>query len=168
MKKHIKHNRKAAAAGALLLAIMMTTSACGGNAGPIGDEENPGSSAPVAESGNQLPEESGVIDPAAPVAENDSVASPEPETDTSADEDAAVNVSEPISAEGVYTGQIDSHSIEITINGIAAAYQFPGDMTAAIEALPADSPVTFQYTEKIIEGEDKLKQLWLVKVEAIQ
>ncbi|MCR2802353.1 hypothetical protein [Paenibacillus soyae] len=167
MKKLTRKNNKAAAAGALLLAIMLTATACGAGADQPSGNEQQGSASPTNEAGNQLPEETGVIDPEAPTNDetNNSAAEPNEESDN---DGAEQTESQPIGAEGVYTGQIDSHSIEIVTDGVAAAYQIPEDLTAVIETLPADAEVKFEYTEKAIEGEEAVKQLWLTKIEAVK
>lgn len=166
MKKLTKNNRKAAAAGALLLAIMLTSTACGDNADQPSGNENQGSASPTMEAGNQLPDESGVIDPEAPASDEGNAGANDP--GDSGNGGVEQTESEPISAEGVFSGLSDSHTVEIITDGVAAAYQIPEKLTADIEALPADAKVKFEYIEKAIEGEETVKQLWLTKIEAVQ
>ncbi|WP_211747481.1 hypothetical protein [Paenibacillus sp. Marseille-Q4541] len=65
---------------------------------------------------------------------------------------------------GVYTGQADPHTIEITINGQATAFQLGEGMDTEIANLEEQTPVDFTYEEKAIEGEADLKQLILLSI----
>lgn len=154
-----KKRKKAATAGAVLLALMLTVSACGVNVNNKegnGDQNNASTAAPT----DNLPEENGVLEPGAPSNEdqpsnNEDGGSEQPDSDL-------------ISAEGVYTGQIDSNSIEITTASGAAAYQFHEDMTSVIEKLPDNAKIKFKYTEKVVDSGTDLKQLWLTEIEVVQ
>jgi hypothetical protein len=52
-----------------------------------------------------------------------------------------------IDAAGIYVGQIDSNSIEITIDGTAGAYRYEESLKPVIEALAKDNRVAFTYYE---------------------
>lgn len=154
-----KKRRKAATAGALLLAVMLTMSACGANANNSNNGGTPNNSetgAPV----DQLPDENGVQEPGAPTNDDDNTTT---DNNSNSSEEAA-----PISAEGTYVGLIDNNSLEITTDGVAAAYRIPEELHTTIQDLPADAKVKFEYTEKAVEGETDLKQLWLTKIEVVQ
>lgn len=161
MIKPTKRKKQTAAAGALLLAIMLTLSACGGDntnePSANAEQNNTGAGA-----GDNLPEESGIIDPGAAVSDDEST------KDSSESDNKELPAKNAIiSAEGVYTGQIDSHSIEISTDAGVSVYQIPEELTSIIENLPADAKVKFEYTEQT-EGDSEYKQLWLTKIEAIQ
>lgn len=148
-----KKHKKTAAAGAILLAIMLTVSACGVNSG--NQERNEAQNQDEAPAPtDKLPEDNGVIEPGSP---DDSE-----EDNNNGGESPA---EEAKSAEGVYTGQIDANSVEITTESGAAAYRIPEELTTVIENLPSDAKVKFKYTEKAVDG---VKQLWLTMIEAVQ
>ncbi|REK75676.1 hypothetical protein [Paenibacillus paeoniae] len=153
-----KKRKKAATAGALLLAVMLTMSACGANANNPNNSANPNNNetgSPV----DQLPDNNGVQEPGAP-SDND---------DNSTDNNGNGNgEASPIRAEGTYTGLIDSNSLEITTDSGAGAYRIPEELRSIVDELPSDVKVKFEYTEKAVEGETDLKQLWLTKIEAVQ
>jgi hypothetical protein len=71
-----------------------------------------------------------------------------------------------ISGTGIYTGQNDAHSIEIKTDKGADTYHITEELSPIIEALPTDASVAFEYTEKVIDSEQGVKQLWLTKIEA--
>lgn len=66
---------------------------------------------------------------------------------------------------GMYTGQADPHTIEITIDGQAAAFQLGEGMDSEVAELEEQTPVDFTYMEKVIEGEAELKQLILLSIQ---
>ncbi|RJE91264.1 hypothetical protein D3P07_04195 [Paenibacillus sp. 1011MAR3C5] len=155
-----KKRKKAATAGALLLAVMLTMSACGANANNPSSSGNPNNS----ESGSpvdQLPDNNGVQEPGAPSNDDDN-------DNNSSTDNNGIGESAPISAEGTYTGLIDSNSLEITTDSGAGAYRIPEELRSVVDELPADAKVKFEYTEKAIEGDTDVKQLWLTKIEAVQ
>ncbi|MFF2889018.1 hypothetical protein [Paenibacillus sp. NPDC057967] len=155
-----KKRKKAATAGALLLAVMLTMSACGANANnpsSSGSPNNSESGSPV----DQLPDNNGVQEPGAPSNDDDDNSSTDNNNGTPAE-------SAPISAEGTYTGLIDSNSLEITTDSGAGAYRIPEELRDVVDELPADAKVKFEYTEKAVEGDTSVKQLWLTKLEAVQ
>ncbi|MFD0588581.1 hypothetical protein ACFQZE_11250 [Paenibacillus sp. GCM10027627] len=156
MKLTNKKRSKTLAAGALLIAVMLTTSACGANAteksGNGGPSESP---APTVQPTDNLPDDNGIVEPGTPTSDNTSGGQATPD-------------SSPISAEGVYSGQIDSSSIEITVDGVASAYRIPEELGSVIESLPSDAKVKFEYIEKTVDSETDVKQLLLTKIEAVQ
>ncbi|UVI29571.1 hypothetical protein [Paenibacillus spongiae] len=66
---------------------------------------------------------------------------------------------------GIYKGQMDSHSIEIETADGPTPFQLADGMEAVLEKLTEEDPVTFEYVEKAIEGDDTVKQLVLTKLE---
>ncbi|MDQ6420331.1 hypothetical protein RB620_12880 [Paenibacillus sp. LHD-117] len=155
-----KKRTKAATAGALMLAIMLTVSACG--AGQDKPAQN-GNGTTEAGVNDQLPEENGVQEPG-------SIGSGEtPRSEETATTEGEAVTEEPadliISNEGIYTGQIDPNSIEIKSDQGADSYQITEELAPVIEALPTDAAVTFEYTEKVIDSEQGIKQRWLTKIE---
>lgn len=155
-----RRNKQAAAAGAVLLAVMLAASACSGtNTTNNGNgQQGTVTEGPVVD---QLPEESGVIEPDVSVPEatadtNDSGGEEEPAAD------------EVKRGEGTFNGLMDSHSIEIETATGAMALQITEELARKIDNLPSDAKVTFEYTEKAVKGETGLKQNWLVKIEQIK
>lgn len=66
---------------------------------------------------------------------------------------------------GIYTGQADPHTIEITMDGQAAAFQLGEGMDSEVAKLEEQTPVDFTYMEKAIKGEVELKQLILLSIQ---
>jgi hypothetical protein len=155
-----RKNKKAVTAGAVLLAVMLAASACGNssntnNGTPENDQQGTVNEAPVV---TELPDDSGVLEP--------DVSAPEPTADNSGTIDepaAAVKVNE-----GTYSGQIDSHSIEVETNAGVIVLQVTDEQSGMLDALPDDAKVKFEYTEKAIEGDAVNKQNWLVNIEEIK
>lgn len=159
MNKLIKKRKNAAAVGAVLLAIMLTAAACGASENAPdnkGETNDKATASPV----DRLPENNGVLEPDAPKQDEDHT-----HRNNGGEE---LITSKPISAEGVFTGQIDSISVEITTENGAAAYHVPEQLAPIIEALPTDANVKFEYEEKTIAGATDNKQLWLTKIKAVQ
>ncbi|MHA6485424.1 hypothetical protein ACX1C1_26370 [Paenibacillus sp. strain BS8-2] len=154
---------KTASAAALMLAIMLTASACGVNENNSPQNGNDSAQAGVNE---QLPEGSGIQDPGSLGSDDESN---KPEESAATGGDITTDTDEPaaviLSNEGTYTGQIDSNSIEIKTAEGAAAYRVTEELAPVIESLPSDAAVTFEYTEKVIDSEQGIKQLWLTKIE---
>ncbi|GBG06727.1 hypothetical protein PAT3040_01261 [Paenibacillus agaridevorans] len=158
-----KRRTKTAGAAAILMAVMLTASACGANNSNAGQNVN---GSPEPGINDQLPEESGIQDPGS-IGDDEETKQPEesaPTTGGGTDPDAPADII--ISNEGIYTGQNDSNSIEIRTDEGAETYQITEELASAIEALPTDAPVAFEYTEKVIDSEQGIKQLWLTKIEA--
>jgi hypothetical protein len=154
---------KAASAAALLLAIMLTASACGANGNNAGQNGNGSTEAGVNE---QLPENGGIQDPGSLGSDDEEGTEPEESATTGGGTDSNEPADVAISSTGIYTGQIDSNSIEIKTDKGAAAYRITEELAPVIEALPTDAAVAFEYTEKVIDSEQGVKQLWLTKIEA--
>ncbi|RIX52748.1 hypothetical protein D3P08_12105 [Paenibacillus nanensis] len=167
MNKLTKRKKQTAIAGALLLAMTLTLSACGGENNAGGADTNAEQNNSGAAAGNQLPEDSGIMDPDAPASGENSNSAPDSSANENANNEEETPANDVLSAEGVYTGQIDSHSIEITTDAGATVYQVPEELLTVIENLPADAKVKFEYTEKS-EGDSEYKQNWLTKIEAVQ
>lgn len=158
-----KHT-KAAAAGAVLLAVMLTVSACGGDGGT---KLNQGGSNAIPETPqvDQLPEQSGILESGA--ASNDGNNSTDNE-DSGNNGNANGDSGAVYSDEGVYTGAIDSNSIEIETKNGADAYRITEQLSSVIDTLPPDAKVKFEYTKKFFDGENGERQLWLKKIELIE
>ncbi|MBH5317465.1 hypothetical protein I6N90_06505 [Paenibacillus sp. GSMTC-2017] len=154
-----KKRTKAATAGAVLLAIMLTMSACGSTTKETG-ANNGQSNIPTVAPTDNLPNENGIMEPGTP--------STDGQDDNKATNGGDASESAKISAEGIYSGQIDSTSIEITTGDGAGAYRITEELTAVIEALPFDSKVKFEYIEKSVEDDTSIKQLWLTKIEEVK
>lgn len=70
---------------------------------------------------------------------------------------------------GTYTGQQDTHTVEIeTANG-PMSFQIDDNTALSLEGLNPNDKVTFQYKEKEFQTDDgSEKQLWLTKIEKSQ
>ncbi|MGO4108695.1 hypothetical protein [Paenibacillus sp. YAF4_2] len=66
---------------------------------------------------------------------------------------------------GVFVGLADSHTVEVTVDGEAAAYQLGEGMDEAVNTLKEGDNVTFEYTEAAIEGDATAKLLTITKIE---
>lgn len=69
---------------------------------------------------------------------------------------------ENVDATGIYVGQIDNTSVEITIDGTAAAYRYNEDLKPVIQELAKDDKVAFTYYE------NENKQNILTKIEKVK
>lgn len=154
-----KKRTKAAAAGAVLLAVMLAATACGG-----GNDAKTGSQSPDATTPPQqvedLPDGSGMVDPDVEGSDN----SNSNETNNSGGNisEGDTDAPETKTDTGTFTGIVDTHSIEIVTASGAAVFQITEDQKAAIEALPEEAKVKFEYTEKEIDSSNK--QLWLSSI----
>lgn len=74
-------------------------------------------------------------------------------------------VAETKQGKGVFVGLADSHTVEITVDGEAAAYQLGEGMDSAVAALKEGDNVSFEYTEAAIEGDATAKVLTITKIE---
>ncbi|MFD0961203.1 hypothetical protein [Paenibacillus chungangensis] len=165
--------KKATTAAVLLLALALSMSACS-NASQ--DPNNSGNSQGNNESvgSNNLPDNDGVMDPDTP-SEGGSGNDTASETGDSGgdDEDKGSTGDDGsteaiLHGEGTYTGAIDSNSVEIRTDEGANAYRLTSELTSIIEELPAEAKVKFEYTEKVIDSENNVKQLWLQSIEEIK
>ncbi|MDQ0060967.1 hypothetical protein [Paenibacillus harenae] len=157
-----KKRTKAAAAGAVLLAVMLAATACGGDNSNKTGSQSPDATNNPPQQVEDLPDGSGMVDP-------DVEGSDNTDTDNNATNDGGGNASEgdtnapeTKSDKGTFTGIVDTHSIEIVTASGAAVFQITEDQKAAIDALPEEAKVKFEYTEKDIDG--GLKQLWLSSI----
>jgi hypothetical protein len=73
-------------------------------------------------------------------------------------------VAETKQGNGVFVGLADSHTVEITVNDEAAAYQLGEGTDEAVNALKEGDAVTFEYTETAIEGDATAKLLTITKI----
>ncbi|AZK46600.1 hypothetical protein [Paenibacillus lentus] len=78
--------------------------------------------------------------------------------------DVSVQDEETKQGTGKIVGLMDSHSVEIEVDGDPTAFQMDASIAAIAEELAPNEPVEFEYVEKAIEGEDTLKQLFLTKL----
>ncbi|WP_201007291.1 hypothetical protein [Paenibacillus glycanilyticus] len=69
---------------------------------------------------------------------------------------------------GEFIGLADSHTVEITVDGEAAAYQLGEGTDSAVAALKEGDNVSFEYTEAAIEGDATAKLLTITKIEKMQ
>jgi hypothetical protein len=157
-----KRRTKTAGAAAILMAVMLTASACGANNDNAGQNVN---GSPEPGINDQLPEESGIQDPGS-IGDEEETKQPEESATTGGGTDPDAPADIIISNEGIYTGLIDSNSIEIRTDEGAAAYRITEELSPAINELESEAPVAFEYTEKVIDSEQGIKQLWLTKIEA--
>jgi hypothetical protein len=161
-----KKSAKAAAAGAILLAVMLAASACGGN-GETNKElgQNNTSPSPTVD----LPDNNGVIDPDVSTSEPSTEPTEPAATDGDQNNDLGAPEDAPIlSGEGVFTGIADANSIEIKTADGALPIQYSEDQTELVNSIAEDANVKFKYKEKPVEGDDNLKQQWLVSIEEIK
>ncbi|WP_168121056.1 hypothetical protein [Paenibacillus sp. HB172176] len=164
---NLKKNRKyIAATSAVMLALMLTMSACND---PDNENGNGNASATPEATDNQtevLPSDSGIMDPGGLSTDNESDGESHSNNgENNKEEDTETQPADVMTGEGVYTGQIDPSSIEIKVNGEAQPFRYNTALSAVINQLPTDAKVTFSYTEKVIDSESNLKQLWLTKIE---
>jgi len=161
-----KKKNRLVVTSAVLLAIMLTASACGDGNNKTPNNTNPG--APLEQPGdavetpgnNNLGEDgnnanSGVTEPdnAAP----DSTDKDKP----NGNDDAAVKT-----AEGTYSGMMDTHSIEVITSDGPMALQFTDELSDTLNKLEPDSKIKFEYTEKKIDAD--VTQFWLKKLDKIE
>ncbi|GLX67672.1 hypothetical protein [Paenibacillus glycanilyticus] len=153
------------AASAVLLAVMMTASACGSDDNAKNNAEGsaveqPSNAAPDNTSNNTTNnsntsnnqaegQNNGVVDPETASPDVDANAAPE---------DSAVKT-----GEGVFAGQADTTSVEIDLPEGPMVLQFTDELADEINSIPADTKVTFEYTEKV-SGD--VTQYFLKKLEA--
>jgi hypothetical protein len=63
---------------------------------------------------------------------------------------------------GVYVGLADNHTAAIQTDGQENSYQFQADLNISLESMENGDKVSFEYTEKKLDGGDT--QLWLTKI----
>ncbi|GGD76658.1 hypothetical protein [Paenibacillus nasutitermitis] len=70
-----------------------------------------------------------------------------------------------LKAEGEYVGEIDTHSVEINIEGTATVFQVDNEVSKQLADISDDASVIFEYVEKETDaGGEKVKQLWLKSI----
>ena len=136
--------------GAVLLAIMLTASACGSNNVNTPNNANQetvapsdGTSAPDATATPDSSNNNGVTEPG--------TAQPDATTDNGSGSGNSGS-SAVKTGTGTYTGQIDSHSIEIETDNGPMVFQVTDEFTDTLNNLESDADVKFEYTEKILES----------------
>lgn len=125
----MRQNRSLPAVAAVAV-LMLTLTACGGNT----PADAPG-------------------EPSATVAPSPVVSTTPPSPSPEAAEEAQV-----ISGSGIYVGQIDNHSIEITTEEGPTAFELGTVPDSVLEELEMDDPVVFEYVEKSVEGDAAVYQ----------
>ncbi|WP_179033016.1 hypothetical protein [Paenibacillus kribbensis] len=66
---------------------------------------------------------------------------------------------------GVYNGAADPHTVEIEINGEAQSFQLGEGLDTVVAGLEEGDSVSFEYSEKAVEGDTTAKQLILTKIQ---
>ncbi|MDO7908804.1 hypothetical protein Q5741_20680 [Paenibacillus sp. JX-17] len=69
------------------------------------------------------------------------------------------------SAQGVYNGAADPHTVEIELNGQATAFQLGEGLENTVNDFEEGDKVNIEYLEKAVEGDSTVKQLILTKIE---
>jgi hypothetical protein len=90
-----------------------------------------------------------------------SAAAPSATSSPSASPDA---VSETKQGTGEFVGLADPHTVEITMAGTSASFQFD-ESTTAMSGFKTGDQVAFEYVEKALEGQNAGTQLILTKIE---
>ncbi|WP_068501735.1 hypothetical protein [Paenibacillus kribbensis] len=66
---------------------------------------------------------------------------------------------------GVYNGAADPHTVEIEVNGEAQSFQLGDGLDKVVAGLEEGDSVSFEYSEKAVEGDATAKQLILTKIQ---
>ena len=147
-----QHSLPAMAAVAVL---MLAITACGGKTPAVAPGETSLPTETAAASVSPSPAPSPTSSPTPVPTESASTQEP------AKTEDAIPQV---IKGTGVYVGQIDNHSIEITTEEGSTAFELGEGTESALEALKTDDPVVFEYVEKSVPGDDTVKQRVISKI----
>ncbi|MFF2091173.1 hypothetical protein [Paenibacillus sp. NPDC058174] len=168
-----KNKKGVVATSAVLLAIMLTASACAsGNTDKPNQNnqsnqnqvtEQPSDATPTPDSESNETTENGSSNGNNNNGVNETgTGSPDtPATDkgsNSPDNSAA------IAKEGVYGGQVDTTSIEVTVDGNPLVLQITDAFTDTLNKLKPDDKIKIEYTEKNIDG---MTLLYLSKLEKL-
>ncbi|MFC4776822.1 hypothetical protein ACFO9Q_08515 [Paenibacillus sp. GCM10023252] len=163
----IRRKSKTTAASVILLTLMLTAAGCGGSADNGNRQLGSGGNAAVTENGNEAevtpevseaPTDIGVVD----------TGTAEPEASKEPSEPVET-VTKYLHGEGKYTGQIDSHSVEIETDKGIVAYQIEEELQKDIDALGESAQVEFQYVEKEVQGDSGvIKQPWLTQIKEVK
>ena len=171
-------------AASLLLAALMTTAACGATEKPLdnGSVESSGTGTPDTGSGTS-DNTTETTDPTGTSSDSEGSGTGATDTGTATPEPDAANdeqtgtTNDPASstdqadlsvkqATGTFNGLADSHSAEITTADGTVVYQIEESIADQVSNLEEGAKIQFEYSEKAIDGDQKLTQLWLTKVEA--
>ncbi|MBP1996655.1 hypothetical protein [Paenibacillus eucommiae] len=137
----------------LLCGMLILVLAACGNDKKAGEES---SSTPIPTVSPSLsPSTSPALSPI-PSPTTDVTQTPAPTGSTAPENEAAKT----LKGEGSYTGQEDSHTVEITMNGEPTSFQFGDDTAAVIDGLKKNDHVEFEY----IVSDPESKQLTLTKI----
>jgi hypothetical protein len=86
-------------------------------------------------------------------------------TETSSPSAAPVSADETKQGKGEYTGQADPHTVEIKTESGSASYQLGEGTEDVVTGLKSGDTVSFEYTEKALEGDNAGTQLILTKIQ---
>lgn len=151
--KH-QHALPAMAAAAVL---MLALTACGGN----NPAEAPGNSNLATESPTATV--SSTPEPTISPSPTPSP-SPSPVPTESASTTAPNGDTQTKKGTGIYVGQIDNHSVEIKTEEGSTAFELGAGTEGVPDSLNMDDPVTFEYVEKSVPGDNTVKQRILSKL----
>lgn len=168
----MRRNRKIEKLAVVTL-LTLTLAACGSNKPEVSGDNNDsqvvsnnnGSEAEGVDTNN----ESGTIDNSKepPVSSNSeqtpSEATPDPVTEPQVDLD--VTKGDVLQGSGIYVGQNDSNSIEVTTADGATAFQIEDAVAQVVDTLEEGSTIKFEYYEKTTKvGSESVKQLFMTKI----
>lgn len=68
------------------------------------------------------------------------------------------------SSTGTFVGLADNHTVEITIEGNAEAFQFGEQLQMDMDKLKENDPVQIEYTEESVEGDDPVSVRTLTSI----
>lgn len=161
MKWKNRVKRTATTTSAIILALMLA--ACSDNNSPVAPTATPNTE--QTEQGSiptdSLPDDTGVLDPGTLTPDEDDSSQGEGNDNGATDNEA---VSEVISADGIYSGAADGHSVEIQVNNEYMVFQIDDSLTHIIDEYDSNQAVSIEYVEKTIDGMAE-KQLWLKSIE---
>lgn len=133
----VKKRRKLLIMGAVALALALTAAAC--------SNDNNGNNDPTASPG--------------PSATSSPSSAPETDNPSASPEQSGPQT-------GVYVGQLDGHSIEITTDAGPVVYQVSPEFADKVSPWDKDTPVTYEYREEIIDNDgDEIKQLVITAID---
>ncbi|MWC30098.1 hypothetical protein [Paenibacillus sp. MMS18-CY102] len=172
-------------AASLLLAALMTTAACGATDKPLnnGSVETSGAGTPdtgATDNNTDTNDKNGSAnegDVSGTGASDTGTATPETDSANEEQSGSTKQDNEPSSptdqgdaavtkATGTFNGLADSHSAEITTADGTVVYQVDASIADQVANLEEGAKIQFEFTEKALDGDQKLTQLWLTKVEA--
>lgn len=164
MKWKSKMKRTATTTSAILLALMLA--ACSDNNTTITPTATPDTEQTDQGSipSDNLPDGTGTLDPGTPTPDQDEQGSGNDGNGDASDTDGNVSYSDVLSAEGIYIGAADNHSVEIKVDNDYLMFQIDDTLEHIITDYAGNEAVTFEYVEKTIEYLGA-KQLWLKSIE---